>query len=144
MRSPSVVRLAASVVLAGSTFLPWLRLGDVGLAGVPDPAGYFVLGLGVAGVILTVAGRLARRSLHHAFMLLGLAGLTTLVVVWRIGPSTIADRAQAHAEAVALVNNVAAQPVPPVTVGPGLWLGLAASVVLAALGLSRALRSGQR
>ena len=58
----------------------------------------------------------------------------TLAVVWLTGPATIADRAQARAQAVALVDNVPMQPVPPVGVGVGLILGLAGAATIAAAG----------
>ena len=128
--------LVASLALAAAAFLPWLRLGDVGLAGVPDPAGFFVLALGVLGVALSLMRLLARSDTRRWLMLVGMAGLTVLIVVWRTGPETIADRAQAHAEAVALVDNVPMQPVPAVRLGLGLWLGLAGSAALLVAGLS--------
>ena len=135
MGSP-LLPLVASLALAASTFLPWLRLGDVGLAGVPDPAGFFVLALGVAGVVLSAMRMFARRDTRRWLMLVGMAGLTALIVVWRTGPTTIADRAQAHAEAVALVDNVPMQPVPAVHIGVGVLLGLVSAAAILAAGLS--------
>ena len=96
----SLLSLIGSIAVAAAAFLPWLRLGDVGLSGMPDPAGYFVLVLGVAGVFLSVIRLLTRRDTGQWLILVGLAALTTLVVVWRTGPQTVADRAQAHAEAL--------------------------------------------
>lgn len=136
MRRPYILALIASGALAAAAFLPWLRLGEIGLPGIPDPAGFFVLGLSGVGLLLSLAGILTRRHTRHVLVLVGLAGLTTLVVVWVTGPSTIADRAQARAEALALVDNVAVQPVPPVRIGAGLVLGLAASAAIAAVGLT--------
>ena len=140
MRSP-LLPLVGSVALTASALLPWLRLGDVGLAGVPDPAGYFVLVLGVVGVCLSVIRILTRRDTGQWLMLVGLAALTTLVVVWRTGPQTVADRAQAHAEAVAIVDNVPAPPVPVVGIGYGLMLGLAGAATIAVAGLTGAFGS---
>jgi hypothetical protein len=68
-------------------------------------------------------------------MLVGLAALTTLIVVWRSGAATVADRVQARAEAMALVDNVPVQPAPPVGVGFGLLVGLAGAVSVAAVSL---------
>lgn len=138
MRS-SILSLVGSIALAVAAFLPWLRLGDIGLAGIPDPVGFFVLALGLVGVILTLIKMFARSETRHWLVLVGLASLTALIVVWLTGPRTIEDRAQAHAEAVAIVDNVAAQPVPSVRVGYGLVLGLlgAALVIADALGAGR-------
>jgi hypothetical protein len=126
------VSLAGSIVLTVVPFLPWMRIGDIGLRGIPDPAGFFVCALGVVGVLLSVTTVVGRRRTREALTLVGVAALTTLVVVWRSGPATIADRAHARAEAIAIVDNVALPPVPPVRVGAGLLLGVAAAFVVAA------------
>ena len=144
MRRPYVLSLIGCLALATAAFLPWLRLGDVGLPGIPDPAGYFVLGLGVLGALLSGVGIISRRNTRQALVLVGLAGLTTLIVVWVRGPATIADRAQARAEAVALVDNVAVQPVPTVRIGAGLILGITASAIIAAVGLVRTGTTAER
>ena len=73
---------------------------------------------------------------RHSELLAGLAGVTTLLVVWITGPGTIAERAQARAEAVALVDNVPLQPVPPVRFGVGLILGLGGALALTAAGIA--------
>ena len=135
MRSP-LLPLVGSVALTASAFLPWIRLGAVGLAGIPDPTGYFVLVLGVVGVLLSVVRVLTRRDTRQWLMLVGLAALTALVVVWQTGPRTVADRAQAHAEAVALVDNVPLLPVPSVSLGYGLVFGLLGAAVLTIAGLT--------
>jgi hypothetical protein len=124
-----------SLALSASAFLPWLRIGNVGLSGIPDPAGYFILVVGVIGVALSLAGAFLRRRTQAALALAGLAGVTTLCVVWVNGPGIVADRAQARAEAVALVDNVPVAPVPPVRVGAGLLLGLAGAGLTAAAAL---------
>ena len=135
VRRPYYLAVVGSAALAAAAFLPWLRLGDIGLVGIPDPAGFFVLALGVLGLLLSLSSIATRRDTRPALVLVGLAGLTTLAVVWVTGPGTIADRAQARAEAVALVDNVPVQPVPPVGVGVGLLLGLAGAATIAAAGL---------
>lgn len=135
MHRPYHLALVGCVVLAVATFLPWLRLGDMGLAGIPDPAGFFVLALGALGLLLSLVSILTGRDTRRGLVLVGLAGLTTLAVVWLSGPATIADRAQARAEAVALVDNVPIQPAPPVNVGVGLFVGIAGAVTIAAAGL---------
>ena len=126
---------AASLLLTASAFLPWLSVGDARLVGVPDPAGYFVAAVGVVGVGLSGAAWRGRRGAVQMLLLAGLAGLTTLTVVTLTGPATIADRALAHAEAVALVDNVAMLPPPSVHLSYGLVLGLLASLAMTGLGL---------
>lgn len=136
MRRAYALSLVGGVALATSAFLPWLRLGDVGLAGIPDPAGFFVLGLGLLGISLSVVGLRGRHHTRQMLVLVGIAALTTLVVVWRTGPATITERAQVRAEAVALVDNVSAVPVPPAGVGVGLLLGVVSAAAIALAGLT--------
>jgi len=133
-----MVSLVGCIALTLGAFLPWLRVGEVGLPGVPDPAGYFVAAVGVLGVLLSVVGMRTSRNTMQGVMLVGLAALTTLIVVWRSGSATVADRAQARAEAVALVDNVPLQAPPPVRVGYGLLVGLAGAASVAAVGLAAA------
>ena len=144
MRPSHLLALAASTVLAVSVFLPWMRVGDAGLAGVPDPSGLFVLVTGVAGLGIAAFGLVRGRDVRPWVMLAGLAALTTLVVVWRTGPATLADRAQARAEALAIVDGVAVQPPPAVRVGPGLVLGLVASATVFGAGLTAYGRASRR
>lgn len=131
-----LVSLAGSAALAASGFLPWLRIGEVGLTGVPDPAGFFVVAVGLSGVLLSALGLWSRRDPRQLLVLAGLAGLTTLAVVWRSGPLTIAERAQARAEAIAIVDNVSAPAVPPVGAAFGLFVGIAGAALTAVAGLS--------
>ena len=139
----SILSLIGSIAVAASAFLPWLRLGDVGLPGIPDPAGFFVLALGIFGLLLSGVAAFTRRDVRPWLVLVGLAGLTTLIVVWRTGPSTIADRALSRAEAVSIVDGVPIQPVPPVRVGSGVFVGLAGAALIVAAGVRRA-RTGDR
>lgn len=140
MRSEPQVAFGASLLLTASAFLPWLTLGDVRLAGVPDPAGYFVAGLGVLGAGLSVAAWRGKPDALRLVFLAGLAAVTTLVVVWLSGPATVADRALAHAEAVALVDNVALQAPPAVHVSYGLAQGLFGASAMLVIGLRAYLR----
>lgn len=141
MRTQALIGVAASLLLTASAFLPWLSLGDARLMGVPDPAGYFVAAMGVVGVALSGAAWRGHRGAVRMLLLAGLAGLTTLTVVTVTGPATIADRALAHAEAVALVDNVAMQPPPAVHLAYGVMLGLLASLVMVGVGLRAYLAS---
>jgi hypothetical protein len=124
--------LAGGAALIVSPFLPWLRIGDVALAGIPDPAGFFVLALGIVAVVMSLASIATRRKAPYALLLVGVAACTTLMVVWRTGPATVARRALARAEAVSLVDNVPMVRVPPVGVAAGLYVGIAGSLAVAA------------
>ena len=136
LRSPFGLALAGSVVVTGAAFLPWFHVGSVGIDGVPDPAGYFVVAVGLTAAGLSVVGLRSARDTRQGLTLAGLAALTTLAVVWQVGPATIASRAQARAEAVALVDNLGVEPVPPVGASAGLFAGMAGAVAVAAAGLT--------
>ena len=135
-RQPYALALLGSVVVTGAAFLPWFHVGVVGLPGVPDPAGYFVAAMGLTGAGLSVVGLRTRRDTRQGLVLAGLATLTTLVVAWQVGPATIASRAQARAEAMALVDNVRVDPVPPVGASVGLFGWMLGAAAVAAAGLT--------
>jgi hypothetical protein len=134
---------AGGLALVASAFLPWLRIGDVPLAGVPDPAGFFILGLGVAAVVIALIAAVLRPLPPFVVMLAGVAAVSALAVVWRTGPETVAYRALARAEAVALVDSVPVQPVPPVHVGAGVFVGMAGGLAVVLAGVVGR-RRGQR
>ncbi|MEQ1727980.1 MAG: hypothetical protein ABL982_06325 [Vicinamibacterales bacterium] len=136
LRDPYALALLGSVVVTGAAFMPWFHVGAVGLPGVPDPAGSFVAAMGLTGVGLSAVGLRTKRDTRQGLVLAGLATITTLVVAWQVGPATIASRAQARAEAVALVDNVNVEPVPPVGVSAGLFGGMAGAAVVAAAGVT--------
>ncbi len=143
-RGPYGVALLGSVVVTGAAFMPWFHVGEVGLPGIPDPAGYFVAAMGLTGAGLSVAGLKTPRDTRQGLVLAGLATLTTLAVVWQVGPATIASRAQARAEAVALVDNVRVEPVPPVGASAGLFAGMLGAAAVAAAGLTSLRRRVER
>jgi hypothetical protein len=135
--------LIGGAALATSPFLPWVRIGSVLMKGIPDPAALFVLALGLAALVVSVVSAISRRRAPYALLLIGLAALTTLAVVWRTGPAAVALRAQARAEAVALVDNVPVQPVPAVSAAAGLYVGIAGALLVAVVGISGGRRDGR-
>jgi hypothetical protein len=135
-RRPYAVALIGSAVVTGAAFMPWFHVGVVGLPGIPDPAGYFVAAMGLTGVGLSAVGWKTPRDTRQGLVLAGLAALTTLAVAWQVGPATIASRAQARAEAVALVDNVRLEPVPPVGASAGLFGGMVGAAAVAGAGLT--------
>ena len=67
------VPLSAGMILILSAFLPWMFLGETRVGGVPDPAGFWVLGLGVLAVTLAVASLWTRKNSRHPLLVVGLA-----------------------------------------------------------------------
>ena len=130
------IPLTAGVALALSAFLPWVVVGDVALKGVPDVAALWVIGLGILAAVLATLSLITRRNSRHPLLIVGLVSLGILFLSWRIMPRTAGERALTISQAFAIVENTPMTTTPIATVGVGIYLGLAASVVLVAFGLT--------
>jgi hypothetical protein len=134
------VPLVAGLALAISAFLPWVIVGADSLRGFPDTAALWIAGLGVAAAVLAALSLITRKNSRHPLLLVGLTALGILFLAWRIMPQTVADRALVHEQAVAIVEDRPAGKAPPVAAGTGIYLGLAASIVIVAFGMTIVLR----
>ena len=134
------VPLVAGIVLAASAFLPWVVVGDVSIAGVPDVEALWVAGLGALAAVLALLSLVTRKNSRHPLLIIGLFALGITFLSWRIMPRTAGERASTMAQAFAIVDDmpVVAAPVP--VVGLGIYLGLAASCALVAFGLTIVVR----
>lgn len=130
------VPLAAGVVLAASTFLPWVIVGGVSMQGVPDVAALWVAGLGALAAILSVLSLITRKNSRHPLLIIGLIALGILLLSWRIMPATAGERALTISQAFAIVENTPMTIAPAAVVGLGIYLGLASASVLVAFGLT--------
>jgi hypothetical protein len=130
------VPVAAGAALAVSAFLPWIFVERAAFGGVPDLAALWILGLGIAAVVLAGLSIWTRRNSRHPLLLVGLSGLGIMFLSYKIMARVVAERAWAVAQARAIVEGggAAAQPVP--RIGSGIYLGLAASAVLVLFGLT--------
>jgi len=128
--------LGAGVALAASAFLPWIVVEDISLAGVPDTAALWIAGLGAAAALLATLSLITRKNSRHPLLLVGLVALGIMFLSWRIMPRTISSRVLTRSQAVAIVDGAPVGPVPPVGVGYGMYVGLGASLVLVAFGLT--------
>jgi hypothetical protein len=131
-----IIPLAAGLVLAISTFLPWVIVGDVALNGVPEVAALWVLGLGGLASVLAALSLITRKNSRHPLLLVGLVALGILFLSWRVMPRLAADRARARTQAIAIVEDLPMVTTPAVSAGSGIYIGLAASIVLVAFGLT--------
>src|SRR5262249_32376944 len=111
-------------------------VGDIVLRGVPDVAALWVAGLGVLATVLAFLSLLTRRNSRHPLLLVGLLALGIMFLSWKIMPRTVGERALTMSQAFAIVENRPLGTAPPAMVGSGIYLGLAASVVLVAFGLT--------
>ena len=130
------IPLGAGLVLAVSSFLPWVIVDNVAVAGVPDVWALWIVGLGAIAAVLALLSLVTRKNSRHPLLVVGLFALGIMVLSWRIMPRTAGERASTIAQAYAIVED---RPVgaPPVTVvGIGIYLGMVASLALVAFGLT--------
>jgi hypothetical protein len=128
--------LVAGLALAASAFLPWIIVEDVSLAGVPDTAALWIAGLGAAAAVLATLSLITRKNSRHPLLLVGLVALGIMFLSWRIMPRTVSSRVLTRSQAVAIVDGAPLGVVPDVAVGYGIYVGLIASLVLVAFGLT--------
>jgi hypothetical protein len=127
---------SAGVLLIASAFLPWMRLGEVSLGGVPDPAGWWILGLGILAVLLAGLSIWTRKNSRHPLLLVGLVAFAILFLGYQWMSRAVTNSAWAQTQARAIVENIPAGAAPETSVGAGIYLGLVAATVLVLFGLT--------
>jgi hypothetical protein len=130
------VPLTAGVLLSISAFLPWVIVGDVVMQGVPDVPALWISGLGALAAVLAFLSLLTRKNSRHPLLLIGMIALGIMFLSWRILPRTAGERALTVSQAFAIVEHRPMDEVPIAQVGIGIYLGLAAAVVLTGFGLT--------
>src|SRR4051812_25849526 len=138
------VPLIAGIVLAVSAFLPWVIVGDTVLHGIPDVAAIWIAGLGALAAVLALLSLVTRRNSRHPLLIVGLVALGIMFLSWRIMPRSAGERALTVAQAFAIVENTPPGGAPNALAGSGIYVGLAASVVLVAFGLTIIVRRAKR
>jgi len=134
------IPLVAGAVLASSAFLPWIIVGGVKMSGVPDVAALWAAGLGTLAVVLAALSLVTRKNSRHPLLIIGLFALGIMFLSWRIMPRTAGERALTISQAFAIVENTPMTSAPAADVGIGIYLGLVASAVLVAFGLTIVVR----
>jgi hypothetical protein len=89
----------------------------------------------VAALLATLS-LITRKNSRHPLLLVGLFALGIMFLSWRIMPAVIADRALTRSQAIAIVEDRPLGDPPVALVGSGIYLGLAAAVVLVGFGLT--------
>jgi len=130
------VPLTAGVLLSISAFLPWVIVGDVVMQGGPDVPALWISGLGALAAVLAFLSLLTRKNSRHPLLLIGMIALGIMFLSWRILPRTAGERALTVSQAFAIVEHRPMDEVPIAQVGIGIYLGLAAAVVLTGFGLT--------
>jgi len=130
------IPLAAGVALATSAFLPWVVVGSVSLRGVPGVAAFWVLGLGALAAVLATLSLITRRNSRHPLLVVGLAALGITYLSMQIMPRLAGENALTVSQAFAIVENRPLDSAPTALAGIGIYVGLVASAVLVAFGLT--------
>ena len=86
------VPLVAGITLAVSAFLPWVIVGSVSMAGVPDVEALWIVGLGGLAAILALLSLITRRNSRHPLLIIGLFALGIMFLSWRIMPRTAGEQ----------------------------------------------------
>ena len=131
-----IVPQVAGLVLAVSAFLPWVRVGEISLAGVPDTTALWIVGLGVMAFILATLSLITRKNSRHPLLLVGLVALGLMFLSWQLAPTAVAERVLTRAQALAIVENRPFATTPSTVVGEGIYLGLLASCAIVGFGLT--------
>jgi hypothetical protein len=134
------IPLVAGLVLAASAFLPWVKVGDVTLTGVPDTAALWVVGFGLLASFLALLSLITRKNSRHPLLLVGLLSLGILFLSWRLMPRLAADRALMKSQAVSIVEQTPFEAAPTASAENGIFLGLAAATVIVCFGLTIVVR----
>jgi hypothetical protein len=134
------IALIGGAMLVASAFLPWLFLGEVGIGGVPDAAGLWVLGLGVTAILLASLSIYTRKNSRHPLLVVGLASCGILFLAYEWMERAAVEQAWARSQALAIVDHVAAADAPPTVAGLGVYLGAAGASVLVLFGLTIVVR----
>lgn len=126
----------AGVLMAVGAYLPWMSVGGASLGGVPDPAGWWLFGLGIAAVVLAGLSIWTRKNSRHPLLLVGLAAFAIMFLGYQWMARTVRDAVWAQSQARAIVENVPAGPPPESSLGSGIYVGSAAALVLVLFGLT--------
>jgi prepilin signal peptidase PulO-like enzyme (type II secretory pathway) len=138
------IPLSAGVVLALSAFLPWVVVSGDSLPGVPDVPGLWIVGLGALAAVLAFLSLITRKNSRHPLLVIGLLALGIMFLSWRILPRVAGERALTVSQAVAIVDNTPMAATVEAAAGTGIYVGLAASVIIVAFGLTIVIRRAQR
>lgn len=127
---------SAGALLAASAFLPWMTVGGDSIGGVPDPAAWWILGLGIIAMLLAGLSIWTRKNSRHPLLLVGLTAGAIMFLGYQWLSRLVRDSVWAQTQARAIVENVPAGAPPETMVGLGIYLGVVAASVLILFGLT--------
>jgi hypothetical protein len=130
------VPLAAGVALTFSAFLPWVIVDGEVRTGIPDVTGLWIVGLGALAAVLAMLSLITRKNSRHPLLVVGLMALGIMFLAWRVLPRLAGEHALTVSQATAIVENTPMVTVPTALVGSGIYVGLAAALILVGFGLT--------
>jgi hypothetical protein len=130
------IAIAAGLLLSTSAFLPWMYIGDTPLGGVPDPAGWWIFGLGALAVLLAGLSLWTRKNSRHPLLLVGLMASAVLFLGYQWMARAVRNSVWAQTQAQAIINDLPIAAAPETAVGAGIYVGLTAAIVLVLFGLT--------
>ncbi len=136
--------IGGGALLIVAAFLPWVFLGEAGVGGVPDNAALWILGLGLAAIVLATLSVVTRKNSRHPLLVVGLAALGILFIAHQWMARAISEQAWARSQAVAIVDQTKAIDPPPTRLGSGIYVGLAGGAVLVLFGMTIVVRKASR
>lgn len=131
-----LVPFFSGLTLVVCGFLPWVVIEGIPLVGFPDTMALWVMGLGGLAAALAVLSMITRKNSRHPLFLIGLAALGILFLSWRIMPGSVDRRVLSRAQAIAIVDNTKVITPSPALAGFGIYVGLAASVLIVGFGFT--------
>jgi hypothetical protein len=128
--------IAAGILLVISAFLPWVWVGTEELGGAPGTAGFWIIGLGVLAIVLASLSIATRKNSRHPLLVIGLVALGILVLGYRLLERSAREQAWATSHARAIVEGIRTPAAAETEIGLGIYLGLAAALLLVGFGLT--------
>ena len=138
------IALIGGAMLVASAFLPWVLLGSVGIGGIPDMAGFSVLGLGAMAMVLASLSIYTRKNSRHPLLVVGLISVAVLFLAYEWMRRTAIEQAWAHSQALAIVEQIGPGTQPETAAGLGIYLGLIGAIVLVFFGLTIVIKRASR
>ena len=129
--------LTAGLVLAASTFMPWMLIGDSALGGVPTISGLWVLGLSIVSMVLALLSVITRKNSRHPLLVVGLVAFTIVLLSEQWMERDAADRLWAQTQALAIVQGEESTvTLPDPSMAPGGYLALVAAGLIVLFGMT--------
>jgi len=135
---------AAGAALVVSAFLPWIVHAGMSFGGFPSASGVWIVGLGLAAMLLAGLSVFTRKNSRHPLLVVGLTALAVEFLGWQWMRRAVAEQAWASSHAAAIVAGGRAEAVGRTSMGAGLYIGMIAAIVITLFGLTIVVKTASR